>query len=423
MAGNPNAGASVGDRPAGPVRRRPGAAGGHGVRAPRPHGAPGHHAQAARRPGVPRVRHRRVQAGQVVAGQRPAQRAGLPRRRRHRHRPCPPPSASATRRRPPCCSTRAATCPTPTASRSARTSPSTRWPATSPRRPTCRRAAGAARSRCRCPASCSATASSSSTRPGVGGLGSAHSAATIGALPMADAVVFVSDASQEFTGPELEFLQTARRMCPNVVVRADQDRLLPGVAQDPRPRRRPPRSARASPAEILCVSSSLRIHALRANDRELNRESGFPAARQLPAEHDRRQRRAAQRAGGGQRRGGRGRHARDRSSSTERQALDDPDQAQQVVDNLTEAKAKAERLKSGVSKWQQTLSDGVGDLQADVDHDLRGRLRAGDPPGRRGARGQRPRRDLGRVRGVALPPGGRGRRPQLHVPARPGRTS
>src|ERR671916_3374473 len=53
--------------------------------------------------------------------------------------------------------------------------------------------------------------------PGVGGLGSAHSAATIGALPMADAVVFVSDASQEFTAPELEFLQTARRMCPNVV--------------------------------------------------------------------------------------------------------------------------------------------------------------------------------------------------------------
>jgi hypothetical protein len=53
--------------------------------------------------------------------------------------------------------------------------------------------------------------------PGVGGLGSTHSAATIGALPMADAVVFVSDASQEFTGPELEFLHTARRMCPNVV--------------------------------------------------------------------------------------------------------------------------------------------------------------------------------------------------------------
>jgi hypothetical protein len=38
-------------------------------------------------------------------------------------------------------------------------------------------------------------------------------------------------------------------------------------------------------------------------------------------------------------------------------------------------KARAERLRSGVSKWQQTLSDGIQDLQADVDHDLRGRLR------------------------------------------------
>src|SRR5690606_33933519 len=55
--------------------------------------------------------------------------------------------------------------------------------------------------------------------------------------------------------------------------------------------------------------------------------------------------------------------------------LDDPEQAQQMVDNLTEAKAKAERLKSGVSQWQQTLSDAVVGLQADAEHELRSRLR------------------------------------------------
>ena len=85
MAGNPNAGArsatvqqalSVVDlgRQAATAYARPDLT-----------GAPGHHAQAAGRPGVPRVRHRRVQAGQVVAGQRPAERPGLPGRRRHRH--------------------------------------------------------------------------------------------------------------------------------------------------------------------------------------------------------------------------------------------------------------------------------------------------------------------------------------------------
>ncbi len=37
--------------------------------------------------------------------------------------------------------------------------------------------------------------------PGVGGLGSAHGAATMSALPSADAVLLVSDAAQEYTGP------------------------------------------------------------------------------------------------------------------------------------------------------------------------------------------------------------------------------
>ena len=54
--------------------------------------------------------------------------------------------------------------------------------------------------------------------PGVGGLGSMHSTVTMGALPMAEAVLFVSDASQEFTQPEIDFMESARSMCPNIVV-------------------------------------------------------------------------------------------------------------------------------------------------------------------------------------------------------------
>ncbi len=209
--------------------------------------------------------------------------------------------------------------------------------------------------------------------PGVGGLGSAHSAATIGALPMADAVIFISDASQEFTGPELEFLQTARRMCPNVVCVLTKTDFYPAWRKirdlDVE------HLARAGVrSEIICVSSSLRIHALRSNDRELNRESGFPALagylqNQIAANAEKLSIRAA---------------ASDvvavaamldTQFRSERQALDDPEQAKQMVTSLTELKARAERLKSGVSKWQQTLNDGVVDLQADVDHDLRSRLR------------------------------------------------
>jgi hypothetical protein len=210
--------------------------------------------------------------------------------------------------------------------------------------------------------------------PGVGGLGSAHSAATIGALPLADAVVFVSDASQEFTGPELEFLQTARRMCPNVVCVLTKIDFYP-TWRKIRDLNVEHLRRQGVTSDILCVSSSLRVHALRANDRELNRESGFPELagylqNKIAANAERLSVRSA---------------ANDVVAvasmlegqfRSEREALDNPEEAQRVVDNLTELKAKAERLKSGVSKWQQTLSDGVIDLQADVDHDLRGRLRA-----------------------------------------------
>ncbi|HEY2762865.1 MAG TPA: dynamin family protein, partial [Pseudonocardiaceae bacterium] len=53
--------------------------------------------------------------------------------------------------------------------------------------------------------------------PGVGGLDSAHGASTLAVLPTADAVILVSDAAQEYTGPELDFLRQAMKMCPNVL--------------------------------------------------------------------------------------------------------------------------------------------------------------------------------------------------------------
>ena len=50
--------------------------------------------------------------------------------------------------------------------------------------------------------------------PGVGGLDSAHGFLTLGALRMAEGTLFVTDAAQELTGPELEFLKTAVERCP-----------------------------------------------------------------------------------------------------------------------------------------------------------------------------------------------------------------
>jgi GTPase Era involved in 16S rRNA processing len=209
--------------------------------------------------------------------------------------------------------------------------------------------------------------------PGVGGLGSAHSAATIGALPMADAVIFVSDASQEFTAPEIEFLQTARRMCPNIVVVLTKTDFYPSW--------RKIRDLDAAHLErvgvdckLITVSSALRIHALRSNDRDLNQESGFPGLvgylqNDIAANSETLTIRNA---------------VSDLVSVCgllesqfrgERDALADPERARALVENLTEVKERANRLRSGVSKWQQTLTDGIQDLQADLDHELRGRIR------------------------------------------------
>jgi len=61
--------------------------------------------------------------------------------------------------------------------------------------------------------------------------------------------------------------------------------------------------------------------------------------------------------------------------AAERQALADPANAQQVVDQLTATKERVEQLKSAASRWNQTLSDGTADLTADIEHDLRERIR------------------------------------------------
>jgi hypothetical protein len=210
--------------------------------------------------------------------------------------------------------------------------------------------------------------------PGVGGLGSAHSAATIGALPLADAVMFVSDASQEFTAPELEFLQTARRMCPNVVCVLTKVDFYPSWRKI-RDLNAEHLRSRGITAPLMCVSSALRIHALRNNDRSLNQESGFPELvgylqNEIAANAEKLTVRTAASDVLGV--------ASQLSSQfeNEREALKNPEGAQAIVDNLTQLQAKAQRLRGSASKWQQGLGDGVADMQTDLDHDLRSRLRA-----------------------------------------------
>lgn len=207
---------------------------------------------------------------------------------------------------------------------------------------------------------------------GVGGLSSVHTTSTLAALPTADAVLLVSDASQEYTEPEIDFLRHALKLCPNVACVLTKIDLYPHwrrIAELDRVHL----AGAAVEADLLPVSSTVRLHAMRTEDAELDAESGFPAlVRYLldaVSQADRLSRRGV---------------AHDVLTVTdylavslraELQAQQDPGGASALMAELEDAKSRAENLHRRTARWQHTLSDGMADLNADIEFDLRDRLR------------------------------------------------
>ena len=110
--------------------------------------------------------------------------------------------------------------------------------------------------------------------PGVGGLGSAHSTAALGALSVANAVIFVSDASQEFTRAEIDFLSQALELCPHVLCVMTKIDFYPDWRRVVEINKG--HLARTGfDVRIQPLSSVLRLEAARTKDRNLNIESGF----------------------------------------------------------------------------------------------------------------------------------------------------
>lgn len=210
--------------------------------------------------------------------------------------------------------------------------------------------------------------------PGTGGLRSIHTASTIAALPGADAVLFLSDASQELTAHELDFLNTVSSICPDVTLVVTKIDFYPAwrkiVDLD---RGHLARRKRGGDIPIITTSAALRNHAIDHNDRELNLESGYGdlvnhLRERVTASDNRKLARLrvdlAELAS----------HLESQLRS-ELSALDDPEASARLVKRLEEAKASAEQLRSQAARWQQTLNDGMGDLVADIEFDLRHRTR------------------------------------------------
>ncbi|WP_019970271.1 isoniazid-induced dynamin-like GTPase IniA [Mycobacterium sp. 141] len=209
--------------------------------------------------------------------------------------------------------------------------------------------------------------------PGVGGHGQPHLSATLGLLPDADAMLMVSDTSQEFTEPELRFIRQALEICPVATIVATKTDLYPHwrdiVAANTAHLQRAGLAVPVTP-----VSSILRSHAIQLNDKELNEESNFPAIvkflseRVLSREHDRVRDQVVDDI----------RSAAEHlmlAVESELAAINDPDVRAQLTDELERRKQEAQDALAQSALWQQVLNDGIADLTADVDHDLRQRFR------------------------------------------------
>ncbi len=208
--------------------------------------------------------------------------------------------------------------------------------------------------------------------PGIGSLDSSTALTTLSALSSAHAVLMVSDASQEYTEPEVQLLKHAMRISPNVAAVLAKTDLYPdwrtiemidrghleGIGELP----------------LFAVSSDLRLMAAAQQDGELNSESGFPElVSHLRLDVLRRAEII---------------HARSAvhdlnfvvdqmtvSASSELSALVDPDGTPQLILKLEEAKQRADEFRGRSSRWQVALGDSIADLISDMEHDLRDRLR------------------------------------------------
>jgi GTPase SAR1 family protein len=210
--------------------------------------------------------------------------------------------------------------------------------------------------------------------PGVGGLRSVHGAATMAALGAADVVVFVTDASQELTAVEVATLRAAAERAPLVVCVVTKTDLYPSWRRIVDLDRARLQSEGLDGITVVPVSSTLRQRALGEGSRELNEESGYPVLLHFLQERV---------IVGAQHLAARVAvsdvlfvtNQLEGTFQAELEVLVDPARAEPVLHELERAKARAEGLKTRSARWQQTLNDGSVDLAAEVDHDLRRRLR------------------------------------------------
>lgn len=209
--------------------------------------------------------------------------------------------------------------------------------------------------------------------PGVGGLQSEHALRTLAMLPSVHALIFVSDATSELTAPELAFLANARKLCSNVVCVLAKTDIFPFVEAVVTADQAHLQAAGIN-APLVTVSCELRARARATKDPALGVASGFGPLESLLVKTIAANAEAlAVRAAGADIVGVLEQLSQPLAAA--REALASPEGQAELQQRLEDAKRQAEGLRAASAKWQMVLSDGVADLQGEVDHDIRTRMR------------------------------------------------
>jgi hypothetical protein len=227
--------------------------------------------------------------------------------------------------------------------------------------------------------------------PGIGGgFAAAQAAATMRAMSLADCVLIVSDASQEYTAAEVEFLRRAAEICPHLLCLLTKTDFYPEWQKILEINRGHLRRAGLK-VEILPVSAVLRDEGVQSGDPALNGESGFPTlvARlrgQLAVQR-------AERSAG---------PATDAVRSCMRQvagtltaeheALTQPEQRTAAIARADRVQERARTLVAPSSRWLNVVNDRFADLQSTIEEDLQARIRTLDAEAAERIRGGDPAR-------------------------------
>jgi hypothetical protein len=209
--------------------------------------------------------------------------------------------------------------------------------------------------------------------PGAGGVATGYAAATLAFLPYADALIFVSDASAELSGPEVAFLAEARERCPIVIhalTKVDLYAEWRRIADLDREHL----SRAGLDARTIALSATLRAAGLATLEPDLTRRSGYPELLAAlrndvigPA-----------RANAARRAIEESTAALDLLEEAARQGLavaEDPSRAAEVTARVDAARARLDHLKGPGAKWSTLVADRMTDLSNEANHRFKGSMR------------------------------------------------